>query len=273
MQDIYSFDVGDFGKLGLLRLLCHTDLALGVLWWRTQLGTPGADGKHMSYLRDPRFRVCDSALWDEMGRRFRSGPRTIAALEPLFSGETIFHSDFVPYGAARTQWLRSAMDRVKSVDVVFCDPDNGVMFDEVCTSTRHIGLAEVRELFDAGHSLFLYHHLNRSMSHDRQIVNGLERLCVELPGLSDAWGLHYRRGSGRVFFVLAQAAHVTALRRVVQQMHSSRWTLDGHFQIVSRSHPMQPPLDSGRVQTELLPRLPASLARGNQPLFQPTPRE
>src|SRR5262245_45109630 len=96
MQDIYAFDIGDFGKLGLLRRLGQTGLALGVLWWRTQLGTAGGDGKHVKYLRDPRFRAGDPPLWDEMRRRFTSGPRTIAALEPLFPAGTFFHSDVVP---------------------------------------------------------------------------------------------------------------------------------------------------------------------------------
>ena len=69
MQDCYAFDVGDFGKLGLLRHIHRvTNLRLGVLWWRTTLGTTGSDGKHVAYLQNPAFRACDPDLWEEMRR-------------------------------------------------------------------------------------------------------------------------------------------------------------------------------------------------------------
>ena len=54
MQDCYAFDVGDFGKLGLLRHIHRvTNLRLGVLWWRTTLGTTGSDGKHRRLPAEP----------------------------------------------------------------------------------------------------------------------------------------------------------------------------------------------------------------------------
>ena len=84
MQGCYAFDVGDFGKLGLLRHIHRvTNLRLGVLWWRTTLGTTGSDGKHVAYLQNLAFRACDPDLWEEMRRRFNPGARTIAALDPL----------------------------------------------------------------------------------------------------------------------------------------------------------------------------------------------
>ena len=43
MQDRYAFDVGDYGKLGLLRhLSAETGLALGVLWWMTDAHPAGS---------------------------------------------------------------------------------------------------------------------------------------------------------------------------------------------------------------------------------------
>ncbi len=79
MQDCYAFDVGDFGKLGLLRHIHRvTNLRLGVLWWRTTLETTSSDGKHVAYLQNPAFRACDPDLWEEMRRRFNPGARTIA---------------------------------------------------------------------------------------------------------------------------------------------------------------------------------------------------
>ena len=84
------------------------------------------------------------------------------------------------------------MERVKSADVVFCDPDNGIVFDDdCCSSLRHIGVAEIRQLFGAGHSLVIYHHLNRSTSHERQIEQSLKHFSRDLPGLSASWGARF----------------------------------------------------------------------------------
>ena len=35
MQNRYTGDIGDFGKLGLLRQLSRTGLSIGVNWYRT----------------------------------------------------------------------------------------------------------------------------------------------------------------------------------------------------------------------------------------------
>ena len=160
MQDCYAFDVGDFGKLGLLRHIYRvTNLRLGVLWWRTTLGTTGSDGKYVAYLQNPVFRACDPDLWEEMRRRFNPGARTIAALHPLLPAGTLFHDTLVPVRARRSWWLDEAESSVQASGVVFCDPDNGLTFDEPCCSLRHIGVDEIRSLYSRGQSLVVYHTL------------------------------------------------------------------------------------------------------------------
>jgi hypothetical protein len=104
MQDIYAFDVGDFGKLGLLRQICVSGkLRLAVLWWKTDLGTVGADGKHVDYLQDRSFRDCDPQLWEQMRQHFNPGARRIIDLHPLLPNDTVFHDAPVPGDA----WSRT----------------------------------------------------------------------------------------------------------------------------------------------------------------------
>ena len=115
MQDCYAFDVGDFGKLGLLRHIHRvTNLRLGVLWWRTTLGTTGSDGKHVAYLQNSAFRACDPDLWEEMRRRFNPGARTIADLHPLLPAGTLFHDTPAPARARRWRWLDEAVSSVQA---------------------------------------------------------------------------------------------------------------------------------------------------------------
>ena len=233
MQDCYAFDVGDFGKLGLLRHIHRvTNLRLGVLWWRTTLGTTGSDGKHVAYLQNPAFRACDPDLWEEMRRRFNPGARTITALHPLLPTGTLFHDTPVPPRARRSRWLDEAVSSVQSSAVVFCDPDNGLTFDEPCRSLRHIGVDEIRSLYSRGQSLVVYHTPDRSAPHAEQIASFLERLRQVIPDLGSLWAARFRRGSSRVFFVLAQRAHVAAIDGAMVQMRSKAWVHGGHFEVV-----------------------------------------
>jgi hypothetical protein len=97
-----------------------------------------------------------------MGERFQGGERRIEGLEAFLPTSTIFHRAPVPPNGTREDWFQTAAALVKDVDIVFCDPDNGVELGEVCRSVRHICLAEIHSLWNAGHSLVVYHHLNRS---------------------------------------------------------------------------------------------------------------
>jgi hypothetical protein len=65
MQDSYAFDVGDFGKLGLLRHLIDPTEAprLGVMWYATATPNATNGGKHLGYLqlsREVLSRAFDS---------------------------------------------------------------------------------------------------------------------------------------------------------------------------------------------------------------------
>ncbi len=52
IQDRYSGDIGDYGKLGLLRSLSRTGLRIGVNWYLTPDEDHNGDGRHTDYLRD-----------------------------------------------------------------------------------------------------------------------------------------------------------------------------------------------------------------------------
>ena len=50
MQNRYAGDVGDFGKLGMLRALAQSDLKVGVNWYLVPDENHNDDGKHIGYL-------------------------------------------------------------------------------------------------------------------------------------------------------------------------------------------------------------------------------
>ena len=52
MQNRYTGDIGDFGKLGMLRALQAQDLTLGVNCYLAPDEDHNDDGKHTKYLND-----------------------------------------------------------------------------------------------------------------------------------------------------------------------------------------------------------------------------
>jgi hypothetical protein len=247
MQDLYAFDTGDFGKLGLLRVLMRHALGarLGIIWYATQLGARGGDGKHTTYLdtklakpssrRAREYRACDPVLYDTFRNHLvGSGSRSIAALEKLglLPSTTRFVSDHVPASLEpRKSWFEKARSKVADCDLVFCDPDNGLATsttEESSPSRRHMLWSEIQELRSKGHTLVLYHHLNREKG--GHVVQTQRRLDALLRGASSpAWGVQYRRGSGRVFFVLPQPQHVATVEAAIYELAQSEWVKQEHM--------------------------------------------
>lgn len=96
MQDRYTGDVGDFGKLGLLRSVAGSGLRVGVNWYRTLRANECAvnqDGKHTAYLADNAFAMCDPALWQTL-RQIVATQRSVLALEEanLIPNATYYHA-------------------------------------------------------------------------------------------------------------------------------------------------------------------------------------
>lgn len=59
MQNRYTGDIGDYGKLGLLRVLRASGLTIGVNWYLRPDEGHNDDGRHMGYLKDESDRSCD----------------------------------------------------------------------------------------------------------------------------------------------------------------------------------------------------------------------
>jgi len=154
MQDRYACDIGDFGKLGLLRFLfSETDFRLGVNWYLVPDEEGNADGMKIEYLLDindknERFKDCDS---DDLYKKLQQivkpemedrkivskGKRAVSEFEKnkILSNATIFYSEKLDFDKAkatgrnfeveRNQWVKKGFGQLKDCDVVFFDPDNG----------------------------------------------------------------------------------------------------------------------------------------------------
>lgn len=188
MQDRYAGDVGDYVKLGLLRALAP-GRKLGIAWYLYPDEAHNADGRHIAYLGDPDFwRAFDPELFDAL-RAIVGGRRSVEALEARAIAGAAFHRTLivqspgtgVSHHIHRAQWFEAASDALRGCDLVFADPDNGLVADDHRASGlrahgKRITLSEALTLA-AGRTAIIYHHNSRFKGgHDREVAYWLDRL-------------------------------------------------------------------------------------------------
>lgn len=257
MQDRYVGDVGDFGKYGLLRILCgaqgsiSTDasLRLAVVWCLYPDEEHNADGKYVGYLskssvNDKAFRICDPELYDALRQIVASGRRqvSIVADAGILPGDTIYYDRVLYYPKemskqrrvlSHADWINEALVQTLEADVVFVDPDNGINSGPLNLHQKAPKYTFVEDLIHfarRGQSLVIYHHLSRQGTAIQQIRRLAERLRTEIGSAQPPWALWYHRGSARCYFIVAQERHAARLSRGLDQLLDSGWS--AHFEMV-----------------------------------------
>jgi hypothetical protein len=240
MKNQYVGDIGDFGKYGFLKKFCH-GLKLGVIWYLT-LDEKGRDGKIIQYLNldseeyksgareknERMFQQCDPKLYDTLRKIVAGNKRDVKeiARRRVLPNATYYDS-IVLTGAERQAWFAKAIDVVRDCDLVFLDPDNGLAEEgktfEKRKSAKHVMLSEVRKLFKRGHSLIIYHHLNRSTAGIEQLRfwrKELRGVVGKDVGIITLW---YHRGTARLYFIIPQKKHKKILDAAVREFLQTSW--------------------------------------------------
>ncbi|RWM71595.1 MULTISPECIES: hypothetical protein [Mesorhizobium] len=207
MQERYVADIGDYVKLSLLRSIT-IGRRLGAIWYIYPDENHNLDGRHISYLSHPsKWRHLDPALFDILANAALNS-RKIGALEAALSGDGYFVSDAVPTGLltaerskVRQAWFASSLERLSGCDVVFVDPDNGLVDDlewrrRSRTFGKQIPLSEARAVSD-GRCAVIYHHNSRFKGgHDAEVDHWLRAL--DMPALA----VRANAYSCRTFFIV-----------------------------------------------------------------------
>ena len=133
MQDRYAGDVGDFGKLGMLRCMEDSGLHVGVNWYLVGDEAHNNDGKHIGYLDDEKYRGCDDDLLEALNSMLDHGMRSVLEIEnlDLLKTQKYYHERIIEpkiqSGTMRSEWHQNAMITMLGCDLVFLDPDNGMI--------------------------------------------------------------------------------------------------------------------------------------------------
>jgi len=240
MQDRYTGDVGDFGKLGMLREIANTGLKVGVNWYLTYKPEEHGkeDGKHTGYLNDQAFKGCDDELLESLRVVVVSGKRSVAALEHanLIPGAR-FYSEILKPGNdhefLRAVWHKKAQSALTDADIIFCDPDNGLLVKSVSLgsskSDKYVTENELTAYYLAGKSVIFYNHRCRQKE-----PLYLERFTPlrhkdELSGAK--WmGLKFVRGTIRDYFFILHPNHIEQVTAAIKKLLQSNW--NKHFSIL-----------------------------------------
>lgn len=189
LQDRYAGDVGDYVKLALLRAISPGQ-KLGVAWYLYPDEGHNADGRHITYLDQPGdWRDLDAELFDALSNTVRS-LRSVQALEAteMLAGATfvrdqVSSAEFAASARcdARTRWFMRVTHALAACDIVFADPDNGLIDDSPYRRRerkfgKQMPLSEALALAE-NRQLIIYHHNTRYPGgHDLEVKSWQVRL-------------------------------------------------------------------------------------------------
>ena len=231
MQDCYAGDFGDYGKFALLRELRKQGLSVGVNWYKTDsiVSKKQDDGK---YCIPDSLAVYDKDLSSRLKKIFYSQDgiaRSIGALESeqLIDG-ALYYSDSVPV-EQRDEWHQYALCELSDADLVFLDPDNGM----IVPSAGKNGLKQLKYVIDVelndylcqGHSVLVYQHRPRV---NEEVY--IERMMQRFMSLSsdvkrkDIQVITFPRYSVRDYFAISVSEdHHMKIKKAFANMVNGIW--------------------------------------------------
>lgn len=186
MQDRYAGDVGDYGKIGLLKCLQAHGFTIGVNWYRVpeldvEKNKDGTfkqdDGK---YLIPDSIIECDPHLAERL-TEIAKGERSVVSLQNAgFIPNAVYFDEYLTV-EGRNEWRELAKKLFTDCNLVFMDPDNGLLVKSVgrqsAKSVKYAFYEEVREYIESGKSVLVYNH--RCRKPERKYFEDLEAKLQE----------------------------------------------------------------------------------------------
>lgn len=239
MQNRYTGDVGDFGKLGLLRAIAETGLKIGVNWYLVPDEGHNDDGKHIGYLSDKAFIGCDDDLLNNLRAIVVERARNVSSLERAgLLPNTIYYSEklFPPktaYKPSRCDWHTKGLKAMSDSELVFLDPDNGLIVKSVSCgskySIKYVFEKELADYYTQGHSIVFYNH--RCRLRECAYLERFEKLRQEPPFKGSEWfALKFVRGTIRDYFFVLHPEHSATVKNAVGKLLAGGF--GRHFSLV-----------------------------------------
>ena len=236
MQDRYAGDVGDFGKFGLLKHLLAEGFHIGVNWYKTSPPKSEAD-KSGNFIQDDgkhkikrEYFPCDPILAKGLLDISQNETRSIAMIqEAAFLDESMIEYYTDPISVEkRTEWHNSALAQLKTCDLVFLDPDNGLRVKSVgrksARSVKYVLEDELFAYLRSGKSVVLYSHRQRKPE-EKYFSELLSRFqSPDDLRKKKVFAMTFPKGTVRDYFLIAaNEDHAVKMQRAITKMEQSLW--------------------------------------------------
>lgn len=224
MKDQYVGDIGDFGKYSLLRGFINAGIKVGINWYLTD-NDGSNDGKFTEYLKKDEFRRYDPTVFDALKEIAFNSTKSVEDVQKSgMLGNSVFYSELLhPQGGssdrqkARKQWFEKSIGVLRDVELVFMDPDNGLMEKGDASKTgaeKYVLPDEVGEYYKSGHNVVYYCHKGRRKHND-----WIKYKSIMFEIIPDAKPvvLTYHKGSQRSYIFLVQEKDFAKYRRILDK--------------------------------------------------------
>jgi len=227
MKNQYVGDIGDYTKLGILRVIEQAGFSIGVNWYLTRDDQSVKDGRHIDYLK----KTCDtpdSTLFDVLKEIvFSNQNRTVDALgKSKLLNYTKFFCETLELLGMRADWHQRALAALQTQDVIFLDPDNGFITQSSSARKKHnkyVTYDEAADYYNAGATVIIYNHRDRSP--EIAYIERLRRVSdyISIPP-QNILCHNASRYSFRDYLILMQTEHLPKMTKTIGEMLSTRWS-------------------------------------------------
>ena len=229
MKNQYVGDIGDYGKYALLRTFLDAGIKVGVNWYLTE-NDGSMDGKFTEYLKKGNLRHYQPEIFDSLSDIAFDTDKTVLDVENsgILRGACFYSSLLKPVGkpaervVARNEWFMESVSALADADLIFMDPDNGLLETGDASKAgaeKYILPEEAEAYFNSGKNVVYYCHKGRRSlgAWGRYMDIMFERLPEAMPAV-----LTYHKGSQRSYIFLIHKEYFIKYRGIIDK-YRSRW--------------------------------------------------
>ena len=231
MKNQYVGDIGDYGKYSLLRAFINAGVKIGINWYLTE-NDDSNDGKFTDYLKKKdEYRRYDQELFDVIKKIAPKKNKSVMDIQDsgILPGTVIYSDILHPIGtpsdrrSTRERWFEESLLELKDADLIFMDPDNGLLEDDNASKLggeKYVLPDEVEQYFNAGHNVVYYCHKGR-----RNMSQWFDHKSIMFNMIPEAKPavLTFHKGSKRSYIFLIHDEDFEKYRSIIDKF-TRRWS-------------------------------------------------
>lgn len=183
------------------------------------------------------FCGCDDSLLEALNSIIQLENRTVSEIEKLkMLNSNKYYHERIPKPRltgknARNEWHQKGINFLKGCELVFLDPDNGMLPKSISResdkSIKYVFAEEVLAYYETGASVAIYSHRTREqqdlyLTRFESLFNEARKKEAVIKGVS------FKRGTIRDYFFLIHEEHLRRVEKGIIKITSGQWSK--HFE-------------------------------------------